>query len=231
MAAESEAKKRRTDQEEEKPFNASFDFTNAQVLDPRLTWNNAPASYDLVEGTGLVVTPKPKTDYWCRTYHTPPSDRTSGHSLLYSLPATELKEVSAETTFTLEHKIQFDQAGLMVLVDGRHWLKAGIEIEDGCPNISCVTTNTESDWSYKQWPTAENIRIRVKMSFYPQLVEYKVEYADDKGVWCFLREGPLFLPSEGAEVKVGVMCCAPKKEEDDNDGMKVTFKSLEINGQ
>ena len=55
---------------------------------------------------------------------------------------------------------QFDQAGLVVYFDEDHWLKAGIEVVDGIPRLSCVVTNKFSDWSTQQWSSA-NVRLRV----------------------------------------------------------------------
>ena len=41
----------------------------------------------------------------------------------------------------------YDQAGLMVRVDERRWLKAGIEWSDGTAMLSSVLTMDRSDWA------------------------------------------------------------------------------------
>lgn len=44
----------------------------------------------------------------------------------------------------------YDQAGLMIYLDDKHWLKAGnagIEYNDGQPMIGSVLTNELSDWA------------------------------------------------------------------------------------
>ena len=56
-------------------------------------------------------------------------------------------ELTMEVLFELHAVSQFDQAGLIVYVDEDHWLKAGIEVVDGIPRLSCVVTNNYSDWS------------------------------------------------------------------------------------
>lgn len=45
-----------------------------------------------------------------------------------------------------EFQTLYDQAGLMIYLDEKHWLKTGIEFNDGQPMISSVVTNKFSDW-------------------------------------------------------------------------------------
>ena len=210
-------------------WNISIDFQRIEVggLEDSIsqfTWYNPPQNYYLEENKGLCIVPKSKTDFWRKTYHIPPANRTSGHALLYKVPpSTQCWEVMTE--FSLSPTIQYDQAGLMVYIDDRHWLKAGIEFEDGSPKISCVVTNEESDWNYLAWPTSFHVKIRVVAQQYDSVCECKVEYKDE-GKWKFLREAPLFLGNSSISVSVGPMCCAPKKESE--SGMKVLFHSLEM---
>ena len=209
-----------------------FDFSSMSCLEScGLTWKNDPATAKLEEGEGLRVTPKPKTDFWCKTFREPPVNRASGHALLHPIPLS-LQMWSAEVMFTLNPKVRYDQAGMMVYSNDRHWLKAGIEVEGDAPQMSCVITDGESDWSYKTWPTTKDIQIRVLGTMFNRVCECKVEYfVKGDGEWCFLREGSISLTNEGAGVSVGVMCCAPKKEHLDEEGMDVVFKSLVLSGQ
>ena len=63
------------------------------------------------------------------------------------------EEATITTSFTLKPKEQFDQAGIMVIVNENVWVKAGIEYTDGFPNLSCVVTNDGySDWSTQRIP-------------------------------------------------------------------------------
>lgn len=218
-----------------KDFCLSFDFSITDTLDPSLLWKNPPASCTLENGAGLRIIPKPQTDFWRKTFQTPPADRATGHALLYSIP-NGVQKCIAQTTFTLKENNQYDQAGIMVFIDDQHWLKAGIEVEGGMANMSCVVTNGESDWNYRVWPTMRDVQVRVEVDWYSGFCECKVEHADlneeggeATGNWCFLREAPIALPGggEGEGVKVGIMCCAPKKESD-GEGMEAIFKSLTI---
>ena len=223
-----EAKRTKIDGEEK--FSACFDFTSMNDLDPSLFWKNEPAGTTFEKEVGMKVITKPKADFWRKTFRNPPADRASGHALLHSIPEG-LQKFVAQTTFSLKYTLQFDQAGIIVFIDDQHWLKAGIEVESGAPTMSCVITNGESDWSYKSWPTAEDIEVRVTVQRYSSagLCECKVEY-EDKGSWCFLREGQITISNEEAGIHVGVTCCAPKKEKEE-DGMEAIFKSFKIQGE
>ena len=65
-----------------------------------------------------------------------------------------------EVTFELTPVRQFDQGGLFVRFDKEHWIKAGIEVVDGTPRLSCVVTNGHSDWSTQPRPQpAATIRV------------------------------------------------------------------------
>ena len=86
------------------------------VFSKILKWLNPPDDdgIELSPGIGLKITPNPKTDYWLKDFRVPPAHRVSGHALLYTVPA-QLNEWVFNTTFTLEGKVLYDQAGIMVL--------------------------------------------------------------------------------------------------------------------
>ena len=50
-------------------------------------------------------------------------------------------------SFLLDYDTLYDQAGLLVRVDERTWVKAGVEISDGVPQLAAVVTDGVSDWS------------------------------------------------------------------------------------
>ena len=47
-----------------------------------------------------------------------------------------------------DYTANFDQAGLMLYLDEKHWLKCGVELTDGDRFLSVVVTNGRSDWSF-----------------------------------------------------------------------------------
>eukprot|EP00316_Scyphosphaera_apsteinii_P020857 CAMPEP_0119317334 /NCGR_PEP_ID=MMETSP1333-20130426/42816_1 /TAXON_ID=418940 /ORGANISM="Scyphosphaera apsteinii, Strain RCC1455" /LENGTH=351 /DNA_ID=CAMNT_0007323235 /DNA_START=20 /DNA_END=1075 /DNA_ORIENTATION=+ len=143
--------------------------------DPRLAWsheNGEPGStaggrWSCEAGGSLVISPAPGRDYWCRTFYTPLLCKTDGQALLAAVAPDS--EASLTTTFTLSPKSQFDQAGIMVLVDAHTWCKAGIEYVDGIPRLACVVTNNGfSDWSTSSWPgwdpSSQIVSARVRLS-------------------------------------------------------------------
>ena len=89
-------------------------------LTSRMSWFNEPASVSYPEG-GLIARSKPKTDFWRKTFYGYITD--NGH--FFHLP------VSGEFTFEArvigKYASLYDQAGLMVRLDEKHWMKCGSE--------------------------------------------------------------------------------------------------------
>jgi len=83
------------------------------------------------------------SDYWRLSYYDPPFIHNSGHIL----GITTEDDVVVETTFSLDCKSQFDQAGLILYADEEHWIKVGIEYADGSRRLSSVITNEYSQWA------------------------------------------------------------------------------------
>jgi regulation of enolase protein 1 (concanavalin A-like superfamily) len=228
MAAEHPAKKARTDENGEGKFSLNFDFCVSSSLDPSLTWLNPPLSATFEGESGLKVVPKPDSDFWCKLFRDPPANRSSGHALLYTLP-DKTRQCVFKTDFSIEDYARYDQAGVMVYVDDRHWLKAGLEMENDVPNMSAVVTNMESDWNLFVWPT-KAAQVRVTLKRYSSLCECSVEFMEEGGAWSVFRDAYINLQSDEVPIKVGLLCAAPKKE-NDNDGLVAFFKSLTIEGE
>ena len=68
---------------------------------------------------------------------------TAGISMAARLKGEFTFQICVEGEFTP----LYDQAGLMLLQDDAHWLKAGIEYNDAQPMIGSVLTNPRSDWA------------------------------------------------------------------------------------
>ena len=136
--------------------------------DERFAWTGGVPQHAFeAGGTAITVTPTPNLDYWSRTFYEPLLVKHDAQCLLTPVPADT--EATFTTAFTLKPRAQFDQAGIMVLVDSTTWVKAGIEFTDGSARLSCVVTNSGySDWSTQQWldwdPTAGATSIRVRVS-------------------------------------------------------------------
>mmetsp|Transcript_11678 Transcript_11678/g.38620 ORF Transcript_11678/g.38620 Transcript_11678/m.38620 type:complete len:243 (+) Transcript_11678:158-886(+) len=144
-------------------------LTTAITTFDEFTWNNGVPKHTFErDGTdALTVTPTPNLDYWSKTFYEPLLVKHDAQTLLRPVAADV--EATLTTAFTLKPRAQFDQAGIMILVDEGTWVKAGIEFTDGSPRLSCVVTNEGfSDWSTQTWPdwdsAAKSTSIRVRVS-------------------------------------------------------------------
>jgi len=142
-----------------------FDPVLTSFDDPRLSWHNGVPDYT-IQADGITIIPRAGLDYWSKTFYDPLLVKNDAQTLLTTVEVET--EVTLETTFTLAPRAQFDQAGIMILVDSDTWVKAGIEYTDGSPRLSCVVTNDGfSDWSTQVWDdwdqlaNTTSIRIRV----------------------------------------------------------------------
>ena len=103
-------------------------------------WHNEPREWS-VNGGELTVRSDERTDFWRDTHYG--FTRDSGHFFGRAW----------EGDFTASLRVQgryeelYDQAGIMVRIDGSRWIKAGIELSDGAACVGSVLTVNQSDWS------------------------------------------------------------------------------------
>jgi regulation of enolase protein 1 (concanavalin A-like superfamily) len=91
---------------------------------------------------------------------------TTGH-LRYR---TVQGDFTAELSFSGAYRELYDQAGMMLRIDERNWLKAGIEFVDGRQMLSVVVTRDFSDWSTAPGPSgADWMGLRISAT-HPQSV-------------------------------------------------------------
>ncbi|QKJ87615.1 DUF1349 domain-containing protein [Paramixta manurensis] len=175
-------------------------------------WINEPQHWQQ-SGTALSVTTDAKTDFWSQTWYG--FKRFSGH--FYGC------EVIGDFTFQVKVKADFsalyDQAGIMLMTDEDHWLKAGIEFNDGSPAIGSVLTLEHSDWATGHFPASADVfwmRITRKAD------SLRLQYSTDGKSWPLLRLA-YFPASE--KCRVGVMCCTPERA-----GLVVKFEDFLLTG-
>ena len=173
-------------------------------------WINRPAVVEQ-QADRLVVTTDANTDFWLKTYYG--FSRHSGHACGYAVNGD----------FTLQVKIRadfrqlYDQAGIFIRDDEQHWVKAGIEFNDGAPAIGCVVTREFSDWSTGIFPgDARQFWMRVTLKD----EALRIQYSCDGVSWPLLRLAPW---SGNAARFVGVMCCSPERQ-----GLEVEFSELQL---
>jgi regulation of enolase protein 1 (concanavalin A-like superfamily) len=178
------------------------------MTDRDFRWVNEPKQWTH-EGDALSVTTDQNTDFWNDTWYG--FKRFSGH--FYG--------ADVEGDFTFQVKIRaafsalYDQAGIMLLADQDHWLKAGLEINDGAPAIGSVLTLKHSDWAPGIFPaSAEQFWMRLTRKG----DALRLQYSTDGKTWPLLRLA--YFPASAA-CAVGVMCCTPER-----GGLAVRFEDF-----
>jgi regulation of enolase protein 1 (concanavalin A-like superfamily) len=175
-----------------------------------MTWLNAPAS-EFYESGAVTVRCKGKTDFWRKTFYGYVTD--NGH--FYYLPV--FGEFSFQARIGGNYATLYDQAGLMVRLDDKQWMKCGTEFVDGKRFASVVFTHDFSDWS-----TMEDLVQEGPVYWRVQRKKDSIEaqVSKDGSRFFTVRQGyfPPFV-----EVKVGIMCAAPE-----GGGFEATFDELQL---
>lgn len=182
-------------------------------IDRRIDWSsgdwlNAPSEVAR-DGDDLIVTATEGSDLWRTTSYG--FVHEDGHALLRPFEAGTAVEVS----FHVDYAQQFDQAGVLVWADPRHWLKSGIEFVDGSPHLGAVVTHEASDWSAAPVPGWAGARVTVRVSRVGDALTIRARRED--GAWQMVRLAPW---SPDLAAAAGPYCCAPMRA-----GLQVRFRS------
>jgi regulation of enolase protein 1 (concanavalin A-like superfamily) len=176
----------------------------------KMSWLNPPASVSYAAGVVTART-KPRTDFWRKTYYGYVTD--NGH--FYYVP------VFGEFTFRArvdgKYATLYDQAGLMVRLDEKNWMKCGTEFVDGKRRASVVVTHDFSDWSTMD-DLAQSGPVYWRVVRKKDSIEAQVSV---DGVDFFSVRQGYFQPF--VEVQVGIMCAAPE-----GAGFEATFDQLRL---
>jgi regulation of enolase protein 1 (concanavalin A-like superfamily) len=176
-----------------------------------MQWLNEPVSWQRTADT-ITVSVDPATDFWRETGYG--YIRDSGH--IYGDVVAGDLDVSVRVRGTFS--AQFDQAGIMLRVDDRTWLKTGMEFFEGRARLSTVLTLGQSSWMVTDLPEGTD-EITIRATRRGDAVEVRYLLAED---------GPaelaalVYLPP-GRQLLAGVMCAAPE-----GPGFGVTFADLYI---
>ena len=161
-------------------------------------WSTAPEAAE-VHGPDLLVTARPESDFWRITSYGFVHD--DGHGLLVELADGTAVEVS----FIADFDQEFDQAGLLVRADERHWVKSGVEYADGAPQVGAVVTDEVSDWSTAPFPAWHGREVSVRASRSGDAVTIR---ARTDGPWQLVRLAPIDPPLAW---RAGPFTCAPSR--------------------
>jgi uncharacterized protein len=187
----------------------SAPLISAEEPASRRAWLNPPKAWSEREGR-ISLSAEPKSDFWRLTASGTVAD--SGHFYF--------EERDGDFTVTVKLKgdyaNQYDQAGLMLRIDEKNWIKTGVEFVDGSENIATVVTRDFSDGSLVH--QKESKPVWLKLTRKGDFVE--IHYSLDNRSFQVVRQA--YFPPKVA-CKVGVMAAAPL-----GTGFKVVFEDLAI---
>ena len=166
-----------------------------------MAWTAAPPEWSVEDGVLRAVSGH-RTDFWQRTYYG--FRRDDGHAYL----ARRRGAFTAMLTFDGAYEALYDQAGLMIRVDGTRWIKFGIEWTDGRAHLSVVATDGVSDWSAMPVAADGPVTLRATRLADAVLLQHRMD-GDGDGDWAMARLAPFAADPE--EVGVGPYLCAPER--------------------
>ena len=163
------------------------------------TWLHQPDHWSET-GDTLTATALPGTDYWQVTHY----------GFIHDNGAFRYQEQAgnfeAKVRITGNYHELYHQAGLMIRLDEKNWIKAGIEFLNSQQCVSAVVTRGFSDWSVLPYPGNPTF-IWLRLQRFHDTVQ--VSYSRDNEKWSMIRLA-YFPPQVGA--KIGMMAAAPGKQ-------------------
>lgn len=170
-------------------------------------WLNAPLQFREEDGM-LKVAPEKGRDFWKKTLYG--FEFEDGPALLADWETGKAVEVS----FKMDSFTQlYDQAGVLLYHGPGQWIKAGIEINDGIPQLSAVVTDGYSDWSLTAVPDWAGEEVTLRASIMKDAVILRAR--SERHPWRTIRVAR-FSYSEGN--RAGPFACSPTRE-----GFEVAF--------
>lgn len=175
-----------------------------------MNWYNEPSSWNVSDGR-LEMFVTPQSDYWRKTHY---GFTVDDGPFYYTVRGGEFE---ATLKITGSYKTQYDQMGMMLRINEKHWIKTGIEYVDGKYNYSTVVTNRQSSWSIiglSERPKSVWIKIIRRLDAVE--IYYSLDGKDyAMSNLCYLKAR--------VPVKVGMMAASP-----DGDGFKAIFEGFTI---
>lgn len=175
------------------------------------SWTHEPEAA-VLDGDVLRVTAIEGSDAWRTTSYGFVHD--SEHALVERIDGA----FSVEVSFVLDYTEQFDQAGVFLRVDERNWIKAGVEVSDGTPQLGAVVTRDSSDWSVAPVPEWVGRVVSVRASRDGDAVTVRA-WADDEQP----RLVRVAYLDPDAAVSAGLLCAAPTRA-----GLTVSFTGYRV---
>jgi uncharacterized protein len=174
-------------------------------------WLNEPPEWSGNDDR-LEITTGAETDFWQTTFYG--FQRNSGHAFM--APVSGDFSLSAQVTG--KYETLYDQAGLILYLDEKNWIKTGIEYTDGLMHFSVVVTREVSDWSVIPLPDATPIdRLKVRLTRHDDAVRVQYDMLDSG--WKMAR----LAPFPAVDMRAGVMACSPQRA-----GFEAAFHDITI---
>lgn len=173
-------------------------------------WFHEPKQWQDKDGV-LTATVDPGTDFWRVTHYG--FIRDNGPFYFQEQEG----DFEAKVHVIGHYRELFHQAGLMVRIDEKNWIKTGIEYVDGVQNVSAVVTREVSDWSVvprTDSPESVWLKLLRKGDF------VQIEYSFDGKEYHMLRLA-YFPPNVKAQI--GMVAAAPGKQ-----SFSVTFDHFSV---
>jgi regulation of enolase protein 1 (concanavalin A-like superfamily) len=172
-------------------------------------WTHSPERVEILDGSTMHVTAKEGADAWRITSYGFIND--SEHALIR--PFTP--NTAVEVTYRSDMSQQFDQAGLFIRADNKHWVKAGLEQSDGILQLGAVVTNEKSDWSVARTPEWNHQLVTVRASWSNDAITLRAKIENEN--FRLIRVFPF---ENGGPVEAGPYICAPSRA-----GFSINFLS------
>lgn len=185
--------------------------TDKNLILENFTWLNEPQDF-AIQDNGLEITTDDKTDFWQNTHYG--FVNKNGHFLCAENPVGF--EFGAKFNFV--GKNQYDQTGLMIMIDEENWVKCSTEYEnEEFSRLGSVVTN----FAYSDWAT-QNIASNINEIYYKMKVlkpnstlentsgaDVEIYYSFDGKNYNQLRICHLHKSFE--KIKFGFYACSPIK--------------------
>ena len=181
-----------------------------QVPGNKMGWHNQPKSWSDSDGR-ISIAVESKTDFWRITHYGYITD--NGHFYYQEREG----DFTATVKVQGDYKSLYDQAGLMIRIDEKHWIKTGIEFVNGTENVSTVVTREFSDWSVIPKKGTSKY-VWLKLIRKDDYVE--IHYSLDNKSYQVVREA--YFPPK-VKCKIGVMAAAPEGK-----GFQAVFEDFKV---
>lgn len=182
---------------------------SAQTLE-KMQWFNEPEQWEIKNNT-LTLSVTPQSDYWRISHYGFTVDDAPFYYTTYG------GEFEAKVKISGDYKARFDQAGLMIRIDQKNYIKTGIEYVDGKYNLSTVVTHEKSDWSVV---TLEKPIPYIWIKAIRKLDAVEIFYSFDDKSYVMMRNAWL---NNNTPVMIGLMAACP-----DGKGFKATFENFKV---